>query len=121
MSWDLFVATYARPPAEALVVGSPLIGVHGPSEVDVADLPDALAGAVLCPRYVVQLSVPSAGSERDLDLAASHAQRLADNYGGAVYDPQRSSVAWPKWRLVPRAPVGATRGVKVQDTLGNIR
>src|SRR5687767_10545360 len=89
------VATYDRP-----VVGAPtgLFTVDGPHAVEIEDLPEVLASAVLAPRFLVEISLPAAATEKDRSAAIRLARALAERFGGAVYDPQADALAWPKGR-----------------------
>lgn len=128
MSWDLLVATHDRPsamvvdellhaqdryaaqgrlqaPAANVLVTrmsragtAPAFTLDGPHQVDVEDLPELLAGAILSPRYLVEMSSPAAATSADRTLAKKIAKRLAENLRGAVYDPQAEALVWPRKR-----------------------
>lgn len=93
MSWDLLVALH-DPPAElarerAFTVGAPV-------SCEAEDLPDALAALEPAPRFLVELNVPTAASDADRARALELAQRWAEAFRGAVYDPQEDAVVWPE-------------------------
>lgn len=127
MSYDLRVATAARPSDEligdltaGLVVegsladgqlavyrrpGGPPIVVDGPVGVELDDLDDELAGAVLAPRWLLEVSVPE-GASADLTLARKLARQLAERFDGGAFDPQQDKLLWPRGgRALPRPDV----------------
>jgi hypothetical protein len=66
--------------------------VDGPLKVGLGDLTDPLRSAVLAPRWLVQLHV--SGDEKDVGLGRSLARCLAQEFEGAVHDPQSDSVVF---------------------------
>jgi hypothetical protein len=128
VSWDLLVATHDRPMTEAvddflraggkygwqgslddpssnvLVRRSGSDGeqaaftIDGPHVVEIEDLPDALAGGVLSPRFLVEISAPAAATAADRAVARGLAKQLAERFHGAVYDPQSDELLWPRTR-----------------------
>lgn len=120
MSYDFDVATHLRPSPEAVeawvaergvvadgrlapdevmwvqrrVRGGQSVGfsVEGPLRVALGDLNDPLRGAVLAPRWLVQLNV--SGDDKDIALGRSLARYLAEEFEGAVLDPQRDAIVF---------------------------
>lgn len=112
VSWDLLVAVHDRP------LASPSDGaftVDGPVTVEIEDLPDALAGAVLAPRFLVEISVPVAATEADRARALKLAKQLAEQGRGAVYDPQEDAVVWPKRRRRSYAAAAVEERIRVVE------
>lgn len=128
MSWDLLVATHDRPLTEAVddflraggkyssqgsldapnsnvLVSRSLTDseqaaftIDGPHVVEIEDLPDALAGGVLAPRFLLEISAPAAATAADHSVAMGLAKQLAERFHGAVYDPQAGELVWPRGR-----------------------
>jgi hypothetical protein len=96
LSYDVDVATHERPEP-----GEPPEGVtvDGPFEVEPADLADALAAAVLAPRWLVQVS----GTKRE--TARRFGRELAKAHEGAAYDRQEDAVFQPRG-TPKRVPAG---------------
>ncbi len=96
MSYDVDVATHERPEP-----GEPPDGVtvDGPFEIEPADLADALAAAVLAPRWLVQVS----GTKRE--TARRFGRELAKAHDGAAYDRQEDAVFQPRG-TPKRVPAG---------------
>ncbi len=116
MSWDLRIAVHDRPTADALEAArSELCTVDGPHHVEIDDLPEVLAAAVLAPRFLVEMSTPAAATEAARKRALKQARALAERFQGAVYDPQEDAVLWPR-RSAKRwaAPAGEER-IRVVD------
>ena len=72
--------------------------VDGPVAAEPDDLAEALAAAVLAPRWLTTLSVPYDASQRRRDALRSLARRLAQEHEGAAYDPQEDAVFFPRGR-----------------------
>jgi hypothetical protein len=88
----------------------PAFTVDGPFAVEVDDLPEKSAAAVLAPRWLIQVSVPAGAAGKDLAAARALARHLASRCNGAVYDPQEDAVIWPKGkRRRYRAPLEEQR------------
>lgn len=140
MSWGLLVATYDRPDTgavSALVEGTeysargvldesrgnvlvqrreqPAFTVDGPVCVEHEDLPEELAAVVLAPRFQVEISVPIGGSVKDRTFASKLARALAEKFQGAVYDPQKDEVIWPKRRLRSFSPPAGEERIRVVE------
>ena len=96
MSYDVDVAAHERPTPPEPPDG---VTVDGPLEVEPADLDDALAAAVLAPRWLVQVS----GAERA--AARRFGRELAQAAGGAAYDRQEDAVYFPRG-TPKRVPAG---------------
>ncbi len=96
MSFDIEVATSERPEPADLAGAPPPVEVAGPDAVDPEALAEALAAAVLAPRWLVRISVPAAGAAKDVAAARRLAREIAERRGGAVYDPQADAVLWPR-------------------------
>jgi hypothetical protein len=123
LSYDFAIATRTRPKADAIeVFGRALddelhlvgafkpdsnvlitfgdrdgrtLDVDGPSNVEIEDLPDELAGVVPNAKWLVEVHLP-AGSEPGTDaLALDLAIHLAREGNGAVFDPQTGRIRWP--------------------------
>lgn len=73
-----------------------MMEIDGPFAIEPDDLDEALASAVLAPRWLLRLSLPASSSGRDFALARSLAIELARRRQGAVYDPQGAAILWPR-------------------------
>ncbi|HYH88529.1 MAG TPA: hypothetical protein VEX67_04815 [Solirubrobacteraceae bacterium] len=102
MSYDVEVATHTRPDGLEAPDG---VTVDGPVAAEPDDLAEALAAAVLAPRWLTTLSVPYDASQRRRDALRSLARRLAQEHEGAAYDPQEDAVFFPRGRP-KRVPAG---------------
>ena len=94
MSYDVEVATHAEPGAIEAPDG---VTVDGPYTVEVDDLAQALAAAVLAPRWLMRVSGGDAEAARKLG------RKIAKQHGGAAYDPQEDIVYFPRGKP-KRAP-----------------
>jgi hypothetical protein len=112
VSWDLLVAVHDRPSAapleRAFTIGEPV-------NVELEDLPDELAGAVLAPRFLVEISVPAGARAADRARAVKLAKQLAVQGRGAVYDPQEDALLWPKRRPRVRTPAATEARIRVVE------
>ena len=102
MSYDVEVATHTRPDGLEAPDGGT---VDGPVAAEPDDLAEALAAAVLAPRWLTTLSIPYDASQRRRDALRSLARRLAQEHEGAAYDPQEDAVFFPRGRP-KRVPAG---------------
>jgi hypothetical protein len=96
------------------------VEVSSPSRVfEPEDLGEALASAVLDPKWVMQIGVP--GFNKDgIQLALAIAQYIAKECQGAVFDPQVDRVVWPRTRqrrFVPPVPAERIRLVRLEWSL----
>lgn len=112
MSWDLLVAVHDRPPAAPI---ERAFTIDEPVTVELEDLPDELASAVLAPRFLVEISVPAGATAADRARALKLAKQLAEQGRGAVYDPQEDAVLWPKRRPRVRAPDAREARIRVVE------
>jgi len=99
VSYDVDVATHERPILAHPPEPPDGVTVDGPFEVEPADLADALAAAVLAPRWLVQVS----GTKRE--TARRYGRELAKAHGGAAYDRQEDAVFQPRG-TPKRVPAG---------------
>ena len=107
MSWDLRVVVAELP---SNLPGDPAFTIDAPVGVELEDLPEALAAAVLAPRFLIEISVPAAARDADRRRAAKLARQIARDGKGAVFDPQEDAVVWPKKRARTYvAPAGDER------------
>ena len=104
VSYDVEVATHGRPDPDGLEAPDG-VTVDGPVAAEPDDLAEALAAAVLAPRWLTTLSVPYDASQRRRDALRSLARRLAQEHEGAAYDPQEDAVFFPRGRP-KRVPAG---------------
>jgi hypothetical protein len=109
VSYDVDVASHDRPEP-----GEPPDGVmiDGPFEVEPADLDEALAAAVLAPRWLLQVS-------GDRDGARRLGREIAERHGGAAYDRQEDAVFFPRGtpKRVPAGKAEKTSIVRLEWTL----
>ena len=96
MSYDVEVATHDQPSAIEAPDG---VTVDGPFEIEPADLAEALAAAVLAPRWLLQVSATQRDAARRLG------RELARAHDGAAYDRQEDAVFHPRG-TPKRAPAG---------------
>jgi hypothetical protein len=145
VSWDLLVATHNRPSpsavgellapdgkyvsqgalepssANVLVSRSSKNGkqaaftVDGPHVVEIDDLEDALAAAVLAPRFLLEISAPAEATAGDRSAAMALAKQLAKQLHGAVYDPQKNEVVWPRGRERVYTASGEEQRIRVVE------
>ena len=101
MSYDVEVATHERP----VVGGLDGVTVDGPVAAEPDDLAEALAAAVLAPRWLTTLSVPYDASATRREQLRTLGRRVAKEAGGAAFDPQADEVIWPRGRP-KRVPAG---------------
>jgi hypothetical protein len=87
VSYDVEVATHAEPGAIEAPDG---VTVDGPFQAEADDLAEALAAAVLAPRWLVQVSAGNAEAARKVG------RRIAKLHSGAAYDPQEDVVFYPR-------------------------
>jgi hypothetical protein len=91
MSRDLVVVTHERPDVAAFAG----LEFDGPADVELDDLPETFAVAVLAPRFLMEIHVAS-DSAAAWTRAVRAAKGVAERHGGAVYDPQEDTVIWPR-------------------------
>jgi hypothetical protein len=100
MSYDFEVVCSDEPkgaPLEDARKALPNIAtLDGPFQVEPDDVAEAALVYVLAPKYLLQISVPAARTERDLTRARSAGTKLALAFRGALYDPQEGTVIWPR-------------------------
>ena len=101
MSYDVEVATHDRPAVDGLEG----VTVDGPVAAEPDDLAEALAAAVLAPRWLTTLSIPVDASARRREQLRTRGRGLAREHDGAAFDPQEDEVIWPRGRP-RRVPAG---------------
>jgi hypothetical protein len=110
VSYDVDIATHERPQP-----GEPPEGVtvDGPFAIEAADLADALAAAVLAPRWLLQVSGP------DRAVARRAGRALAEAHAGAAYDRQEDKVFFPRGtpKRVPSGKAEKTNIVELEWTV----
>jgi hypothetical protein len=94
VSYDIEIATHEPPTFEE----NAGVTVDGPVAVEADDLPEALATAVLAPRWQTTLSIPFDASARRHEQLRTLGRRLAKEHAGAAFDPQEDAVIWPSGR-----------------------
>ena len=109
MSYDVDVATHDRPEPPEPPEG---VTFDGPLAIEAADLADALAAAVLAPRWLVQVS----GTKRE--TARRFGRELAKAHDGAAYDRQEDAVFQPRGtpKRVPAGKAEKTNIVQLEWT-----
>lgn len=70
--------------------------IDGPFHCEDEDLSAELARAVLAPKYLVQVQVPYSAPARARSTARAMGKRLAKSLDGAIFDPQRDRVLFPR-------------------------
>ncbi|MDH4178334.1 MAG: hypothetical protein OEW31_02875 [Thermoleophilia bacterium] len=70
--------------------------IWGPEPAEAEDFDERLASACLAPRWLLQVSVPYPAAKARLATARSLARFLAEEGGGAAFDPQVEALIWPK-------------------------
>lgn len=74
----------------------PSFTIDGPFQIDETDVPEEILPAILCPRWLTQISLPMTARKEEISFAKSLACHIAKSCQGIVYDPQAEIVLWPK-------------------------
>jgi hypothetical protein len=139
LSYDLDIATHQKPERididDALPDGATVSAVfgaegglvmrcddwsceiEGPFECAPEDLGQALASAVIAPRWLLQIHVPLGASKSAREAVVRVATHVARTRSGAVFDPQRDRIVFPKGgkRTAPaKAAAGLIRTLKCE-------
>ena len=72
--------------------------VDGPLRVETENLADKLAAMLLAPKWLYQLNLSAGTPLRHSNTALGLAKLIAKEGDGAVYDPQKDEVLWPRSR-----------------------
>lgn len=75
-----------------------LCTVYGPLHVEEEDLDDDLAAMLLAPRWLYQINFSARLGETSVKRIEAFAKRLAKVGDGAVQDPQKGAIIWPRSR-----------------------
>jgi hypothetical protein len=117
VSYDLLLFTRERPDGEALATLAGVGAVDEPVDVEAEDLPDAVAGAIVAPRSLVEVHLEGAPGKSAVSAARKAVRDVAEQLRGAAYDPQEDELVWP--RKAQRVPAvdrsaGRIRTVRLQ-------